>query len=303
MKPTNDEDDRHGEDRRAASNGLTRAAPPLRLDRHHQRRADRQERPEEPDEEPRLVALRDRRRRHRRRSAAGPRRRPPGRASPGRSRTSVPLARGLVRAGQRQPVGRGVDLGFRDRAADPEAGDRGVAPGVAPDRRQACRPPAPRQDPPRPRDRRADCAGSVGDVGAGRIGQLGEGDRPADDRHGVARFEPCFAIRPPSVRVAHAGKRRPFRPARGRAAARRLRRRGRARRPAWTRRGGCRARPARRPTSRSPPGSAAGRRTSRRAGRRARSQSHRARGSRSTAHRRSRDPGLAVPRASPTVDR
>ena len=279
----------------AASLGRAHAAdPPLRLDREDHRATDRQERPEQPDQEAGPAALRDGARHHRRRPAAGPRREAARTSVSGAISNVRDGSRRFIRTGQRQPVRRRVDVGLRDRPADPEAGDRGVAPGVRGIvGKRAGRPGRGEVG----RDLRIVEAvrGSVGDVGAGRIGQRRRRGPPGPTivtaSPGSSRVS---AIRPTAVRVAHARPAATTRTARGRAAARRRRRRGRPRRSGSARRVGCRARPARRPTSPSRPRSATVRRTAPRAGRPAGSRSRHGRGSRSTVPRRSRVPGLVA---------
>ena len=101
------------------------------------------------------------------------------------------------RAGGR---GRRVELRRARRPADPEPGDRGVAPGVLRGLGKQCRP-------PRASAMSAATSGSsaasdrLGDVGLGRIGQIAERHRAPDDRHRVARLEPLLAVVAPPSRA------------------------------------------------------------------------------------------------------
>ena len=105
------------------------------------------------------------------------------------------------RVGQRERVRGRVDDRADHRSPDPEAGDRGVAPGLG-----------------RVVDERAGGPrlGQVGgdlrvvggrpraaaEVGPGRVGEVGEGECPPDDRDRVARLEAGLAVRPPAAAVA-----------------------------------------------------------------------------------------------------
>ena len=100
------------------------------------------------------------------------------------NRRSIRAASSAVPSGSASASG--SSSGGPDRPPDPEPGDRGVAPGLLG---------VVREEPGRPRlgDIGGDLgvvggdAGPDGRVGLGRVGEVGERDRPADDRHGVAR--------------------------------------------------------------------------------------------------------------------
>ena len=88
--------------------------------------------------------------------------------------------------------------GLDHRPPDAEAGDGRIAPGRRPDRRRGCRPHAPRPG-------RAAISGSsksgsdpLAEIGAGRVGEVGEGECPADDRDRIARLQPRLTVRPPT---------------------------------------------------------------------------------------------------------
>ena len=111
---------------------------------------------------------------------------------------------GLVGGRERQSVRRRVDLRLRNRATDPETRDRRVAPGVLG---------VHREDPCRAslgqvrRDLRVGveqvCFGA--EVRRDRIGQVRERQGPSNDRDGVARLQPCFAIVAPTIATLQEG--------------------------------------------------------------------------------------------------
>ena len=94
-----------------------------------------------------------------------------------------------------------------DHAA-PRPGARSRTPGwrhcprPPPGRRPGARSRGPRRGPRRPPGRRGDGSGAGPEVGAGGVGEVGEGECPADDRDRVARLEPGLAIRPMAAPIA-----------------------------------------------------------------------------------------------------
>jgi hypothetical protein len=117
----------------------------------------------------------------------------------------------LLDGGERRLGRFGVQLGRPDRAADPEARDRGVAPRLLGRRRQ-------RASGAGSREVRGDLGvggrraaeNVAAEVGARWVRQLVERDDEPDDRDDVSRFQPRLAIGPPSRRAG--GSPEPERP-------------------------------------------------------------------------------------------
>ena len=94
-------------------------------------------------------------------------------------------------------MGRRIQLRRADRPTDPEARDRGIAPGILRIVGERAARPCGREV----SRHLGIVGGDVGiasDVGLGRVGQVAERHRPADDRHRIAGRQPRLAVPPPA---------------------------------------------------------------------------------------------------------
>ena len=131
-------------------------------------------------------------------------------SSSGADRERALGERGLGRRGQLRLASRpGRAPAIAARAADPEARDRGVAPGLV-------RVGLEDAGGPRSGEVGGDLrivrmeVGAVGDVGRRRVGKLVERQRPADDRDDVARLDPCLVVAPATAADARAADPKPI---------------------------------------------------------------------------------------------